>query len=66
MTNEKLPPKEYIIKRMHWESNPADLLRLQWLMDWNLRVNSEIVQALMKAGNYGNHGGKPKEEKPSE
>jgi hypothetical protein len=56
--------KEYILKR---EVLEPDLLRLQWLMDWNLRVNSEIVQALQRAGNYGNHGGgKPKEDKPSE
>jgi hypothetical protein len=59
--------KEYVIKRQHWEPDPAALLYLQMLWDWNLRVNGEIVQALQKAGNYGNHGGgKPKEEKPSE
>jgi hypothetical protein len=48
--------KEYTIKRMHWEPDPAALLYLQMLWDWNLRVNGEIVQALQKAGNYGCHG----------
>lgn len=51
--------KPYIIKRMHWEGEADVLARLQWLMDWNLRVESELVQAMQRAGTYGNHGGQP-------
>jgi hypothetical protein len=50
--------KTYTIKRMHWEGDAETLARLQWLMDWNLRVESELVQALQKSGSYGNHGGR--------
>jgi hypothetical protein len=47
--------KEYVLLR---ERLPFDLLRLQWLMDWNLRCDSEMVKALVEKGGYGNHGGK--------
>jgi hypothetical protein len=43
---------------MHWEPDPAALLYLQMLWDWNLRCDSEMVKALVEQGGYGNHGGK--------
>jgi hypothetical protein len=49
--------KEYILKR---ERLPPDLARLQALFDEHLSLNNEIIKALQKAGDYGNHGGKKK------
>jgi hypothetical protein len=48
----------YILKR---ERLAPDLAKLQMFYDYHLSIESEMVKALMRAGMYGNHGGKKKE-----
>jgi hypothetical protein len=45
----------YILKR---ERLAPDLAKLQMFYDYHLSIESEMVKALMRAGMYGNHGGK--------
>jgi hypothetical protein len=60
---QKLMAKiEYIIKRMHWEGEAEVLARLQALYDNHLSLQNEMIRALQRAGNYGNHGGTNKPE----
>jgi hypothetical protein len=48
----------YILKR---ERLAPDLAKLQMFYDYHLSIESEMVKALMRAGMYGNHGGKKDE-----
>jgi hypothetical protein len=45
----------YILKRERLEPH---LAYLQALYDQHLSLQNEMIQALQRAGDYGNHGGK--------